>query len=154
MLLPTLVRWLSRWVSYLLFSIISKIPKTKVDIVPGTCTGHEAVSPLGGAESGHPGQHPGSQSWVVYLYFSMSIYSIDSCNITDLLHCCGSPVSRPSCHWSNSAAVPTAASTGHRGPATARLLQLNWRHNRGTAQYLRHTKIYFQQAYFQMLDIL
>ena len=68
MLLPTLVRWLSRWVSYLLFSIISKIPKTKVDIVPGTCTGHEAVSPLGGAESGHPGQHPGSQSWVVYLY--------------------------------------------------------------------------------------
>ena len=76
------------------------------DLVPGTCTGHEAVSPLGGAESAHPGQHPGSQSWLLCLYVSI-YYSIDSCNITDLLHGCGSPVSRPSCHWSNSAAVPT-----------------------------------------------
>ena len=53
---------------FAIFAIISKIPKTKVDIVPGTCTGHEAVSPLRGAESGDPGQHPGSQSWVLYLY--------------------------------------------------------------------------------------
>ena len=150
MLLPTLVRWLSRWVSYLLFSIISKIPKKKWTLYLALALDmkrcpHWAGLSLAILDS--------ILALSLGFYISMSIYSIDSCNITDLLHCCGSPVSRPSCHWSNSAAVPTAASTG-RGPATARLLQLNWRHNRGTAQYLRHTKIYFQQAYFQMLDIL
>ena len=152
MLLPTLVRWLSRWVSYLLFlPSFQRFPKQKWTLYLALALDMKRCPHCAGLSLAILDS---ILALSLGLYISMSIYSIDSCNITDLLHCCGSPVSRPSCHWSNSAAVPTAASTGRRGPATARPLHHNWRHNRGTAQYLRHTKIYFQQAYFQMLDIL
>ena len=105
MLLPTSVRWLSKWVSYLLFlPSFPRFPKQKWTLYLALALDmkrcpHWAGLSLAILDS--------ILALSLGFYISMSIYSIDSCNITDLLHCCGSPVSRPSCHWSNSAAVPT-----------------------------------------------